>query len=97
MDRMRITEPPVSSESAPTGYRESRKPACTFPLSDYIWEELGAREWTVDDLVDESELSGDQILSILNGSPVTEAIAKGLARAFGTSHELWLNLGRDGK
>ncbi len=101
------TKPPTCGGTAPEGggggtgmnkisehttNRESRIPACTFPVGDYIREELEARGWTDEDLAERSGLDMSQVIGVQNGRGITLSIAKGLAKAFDTSHELWLGL-----
>ena len=61
--------------------------------NEFIWQEIAARGWTLGELCRRSKVSVTAILSVLNeNAPITEVIAAGLARAFGTSAALWLNL-----
>jgi HTH-type transcriptional regulator/antitoxin HigA len=64
-----------------------------FPPGDFVREELEAREWTQTDL---AEIMGRPIETInrivLGKLAITPETARGLAAAFGTSAELWLNL-----
>lgn len=64
-----------------------------FPPGDYIREELAERGWTQSDLADvlgrPLQLVSDIILDKRGITPET---AKGLAEAFETSAQLWLNL-----
>jgi HTH-type transcriptional regulator / antitoxin HigA len=70
-----------------------RIPAEVFPPGEYIKEELEERGWTQNDL---AEVLGRPIQLvnevILDKRGVTPETAKGLAAAFGTSAQLWLNL-----
>lgn len=69
------------------------RPAEVFPPGEFVREELEARNWTQADLaeiLDRPPRVVSEIISAKRGiSPDT---AKGLAAAFGTSPELWLNL-----
>jgi HTH-type transcriptional regulator/antitoxin HigA len=72
---------------------EERRPAEAFPPGDIIREELDARGWTQADLADILGTSISHINEVLNArAGVTAETAKGLAEAFGTSAEVWLNL-----
>lgn len=52
-------------------------------------------EWDHADLADWLEVTEDKAVELLAGRlAITPAIAAGLARAFGTSAEVWLNLQR---
>lgn len=82
------------------------KPAEAFPVRDFVIEEMEARAWTKDDLLDhmpgkrdENEFMLELILCEPEFDPCNaiglhlgENGAKTLAHAFGTSKELWLNL-----
>ena len=58
-----------------------------------IRRELEARGWTQKDLAHSMNCSEQAIRRIVSGQgEVTPEIAQQLARAFGTSPELWLNL-----
>lgn len=76
-----------------------RIPAQIFHPWDFIAEELEAREWTVDDLA--LRMGGDFAVNRLSldflegrepGLHIGEESAEQLARAFGTSAQLWINL-----
>jgi len=64
-----------------------------FPPGEFIREELEAREWTQGDL---SEILGRPMNLvneiILGKRAITPETAQGLADAFGTTPQLWLNL-----
>ena len=60
---------------------------------EFIREELEARDWTQTDLADIMGRPVESINRIVGGKlAVTPETARGLAAAFGTSAELWLNL-----
>jgi HTH-type transcriptional regulator / antitoxin HigA len=70
-----------------------RTPVETFPPGDFLKEELEARGWTQTDL---AEILGRpiQVINeiIVGKKAITPETAKGLAGAFGTSAQYWLNL-----
>ena len=70
-----------------------RTPAEVFPPGEFIKEEIEARGWSQ---VEFAEIIGrpPRLISELIGAKraVTPETAKGLAAAFGTSAQLWLNL-----
>ena len=72
--------------------RESRKSLHTYAVGDLLTEEMEERGWSVRDLADAAGLPVTTIESVLAGPPINQTVANGLARAFGTSVELWLNL-----
>lgn len=81
-------------------------PAEVFPVCVFVKEEMEARGWTLDDLID--HMPGDQNVNrltlelvfeapefdedIRKGLRIGEQTAVGLAHAFGTSKDFWLNL-----
>lgn len=75
-------------------------PAEVFPPGLYIAEEIACRRWTIEDLA--IRMGGDstlnactlELLIFLHDREcvLDKATAEGLARAFGTSPELWLGL-----
>lgn len=83
-----------------------RQPAEVFPVFHFVKEEMEARGWTMEDLL--NRLPGDRALNKLtleimeaesSFSPeikkdmrLGEDMAKILAHEFGTSKEFWLNL-----
>ena len=70
-----------------------RYPAEGFHPSEYLVEEMEARGWTVGDLAERSGLTVAGLTEVIERRVhVTTPIAKALAQAFGTSHEMWLNL-----
>ncbi len=72
---------------------EERNPAEVWPPSEFIWEELKARNWPPRQLGELSGLGTETILGILyQAHEVTEEKAVGLGQAFGTSADYWLNL-----
>jgi plasmid maintenance system antidote protein VapI len=80
---------------------ESRKPAEVFPVGHFITEEMEARAWTKDDLLDrmpgprgENDFIVECSVHLPDepGLLLGDVAAERLAHAFGTSKELWLNL-----
>lgn len=81
-------------------------PAEVYLVWDFVKEEMEARGWTLDDLID--HLPGDQAvnrlaLEFMESEPhfdanirrdmrLGEDMAAALAQAFGTSKEFWLNI-----
>ena len=71
----------------------NRTPVEVFPPGEFIREELEERGWTQGDLADILGRPLNRINEIISGKrSVTPETAKGLADAFGTSPELWVNL-----
>jgi len=69
-----------------------RRPAEVYAPYRFVQEESEIRRWSMGELEERSGLELTDLLDALTGRPITEHIAAGLARAFGTSAELWLNL-----
>lgn len=104
--RRHHVEAPATFDPAPGSDASNRIPAEVFPVRDFIKEEMEARAWTMDDLID--HMPGDQNVNrltldlifaipefdedIRKASRIGEKTASDLAHAFGTSKELWLNL-----
>lgn len=66
------------------------------PPGEFIEDELEARTWSQQDLADILRRPARLVSELVNGKRgITVETARGLARAFGTSVELWLNLQRD--
>ena len=60
---------------------------------EYLADELDARDWTQDDLAEVMGRSRIHINRLVQGkTAVTPESAHELAKAFGTSAELWMNL-----
>lgn len=67
-------------------------------LYETIMEELIARGWSTHDLADEAVVDYFELQDVIDGNiPISEPIAAGIAKAFGTSVELWLNLGKENR
>src|SRR5258707_11413058 len=72
---------------------ETHNPAEVFPPGEYVQDELNARGWTQQDLADILNRPLVAVNQIIKGKrAITPETAKGLAAAFGTSAELWMNL-----
>jgi HTH-type transcriptional regulator/antitoxin HigA len=70
-----------------------RVPAEVFPPGEFLREELEERDWTQGDLAEILGRPVQAINEIVSGKKsITPETAQGLADAFGTSPELWLNL-----
>ena len=70
-----------------------RRPARVFPPGDFIRKEIEARGWTQGNLAKILDRPLQTVNTIINGEKaVTPEMAVGLAAAFGTSPEFWLNL-----
>jgi len=70
-----------------------RLAAEVFPPGSFIKEELEARGWTQEDLAEVLGRDTRLVSEIINGKrSITLETATGLAAAFGTSAELWMNL-----
>lgn len=71
----------------------SGKCESTFSAGSYVADEIDARGWTITDLASASGIDGSVLRALIDETAaVTPAIASGLARAFGTSETVWLNL-----
>lgn len=71
----------------------TRKPAEVFPPGEFLREELEERGWTQADLAEIMGRPERLITEIVTGKRrITPETARGLAAAFGTSAEFWLNL-----
>lgn len=67
--------------------------ADVFPPGEYIRDELEARDWSQATLASIMGRPLQTINEIVNGKKrITAQTAQGLAKAFGTSAEVWLNL-----
>jgi len=67
-----------------------------LPPGAFVEEELEARGWSQQDLADILKRPPRLVSELINGKrTITVETARGLANAFGTSVELWLNLQRD--
>lgn len=71
----------------------ARVPAEVFPPGEFLREELEAREWSQQELADILDRPPRLISEIIAGKrAITPETAKGLADAFGTSADYWMNL-----
>lgn len=71
----------------------ARMPAEVFPPGEFLREELEAREWSQQELADILDRPPRLISELIAGKrAITPETAKGLADAFGTSPDYWLNL-----
>jgi len=73
--------------------RAERIPAEIFSPGEFIREELEVRGWTQDDLAEIIGRPTRLVNEVISGKRgITVETAKGLAQAFGTSAQLWMNL-----
>lgn len=71
----------------------ARAPAEVFPPGEFLREELEARGWSQQELADILDRPARLISELIAGKrAVTPETAKGLADAFGTSPDYWMNL-----
>lgn len=71
----------------------ARVPAEIFPPGEFLREELEAREWSQQELADILGRPPRLISELISGKrAITPETARGLAEAFGTSAEYWMNL-----
>lgn len=71
----------------------ARMPAEVFPPGEFLREELEAREWSQQELADILDRPPRLISELIAGKrAITPETARGLAEAFGTSAEYWMNL-----
>ncbi len=69
------------------------EPAEVFPPGEFLREELAERGWTQEDLAEILGRPTTLVNRIVNGkSQIMPETAHGLAEAFGTTPELWMNL-----
>ena len=69
------------------------EPVEVFPPGDFLKEELEARSWTQVELAEILGRPQRLISELINGKrSITPETAMGLAAAFGTSAQLWMNL-----
>ncbi len=70
-----------------------RKPAEVFPPGDFIKEELEARGWTQAEFAEILGRAQRDVSEIITGKrSITPETARGLANAFGTDAQFWMNL-----
>jgi len=71
----------------------ARVPAEVFPPGEFLREELEAREWSQQELADILGRPPRLVSELISGKrAITPETALGLAEAFGTSPEYWMNL-----
>lgn len=71
----------------------ARVPVEVFPPGEFLREELEAREWSQQELADILDRPPRLISELIAGKrAITPETAKGLADAFGTSPDYWMNL-----
>ena len=70
-----------------------RVPAEVFPPGEYVRDELEDRGWTQQDLAQIFDRPLVAVNQIITGKrAITPETANGLASAFGTSPDVWLNM-----
>src|SRR5580704_13118475 len=70
-----------------------RDVAEAFPPGEFIKDELDARGWTQDVLADITGISAPAISNIIKGKrAISVDVASGLAAAFNTTAQFWMNL-----
>ncbi len=68
-------------------------PAKPFPPGEHIADELRERGWTVQDMAQYTCRTPEFIERLITGEErITRGTARRLAKAFGTSARVWLNL-----
>ncbi len=71
----------------------ARVPAEVFPPGEFLREELDARSWSQQELADILDRPPRLISELIAGKrAITPETARGLAAAFGSSAEYWMNL-----
>lgn len=71
----------------------ARIPAEVFPPGEFLREELEEREWTQQELADILDRPARLVSELISGKrAITPETARGLAAAFDTSAEYWMNL-----
>lgn len=71
----------------------ARVPAEVFPPGEFLREELEARQWSQQELADILDRPPRLISELIAAKrAITAETAKGLAEAFGTSPDFWMNL-----
>jgi plasmid maintenance system antidote protein VapI len=72
-----------------------RIPAAVLSVGRYLAEELDARTWSIETLAERSGIDAAVLVELIERDyPMTDDLAAGLGRAFGTSAVLWINLDR---
>jgi len=74
---------------------KSAKPTLVeaFPVGEYIWDEIVARDWTVQNVSDTTGLSVDYIWEVIqNKADLTKEAAIAIAEATETVAATWLNM-----
>ena len=72
---------------------DNQPPAEGFPPEEFIRDFLEGRGWTPADLADVLAWPVQRVNQLVQGKRgITVSTAQGLASAFGTTPELWLNL-----
>jgi len=70
-----------------------RRPVEAYAPDIFLKDEIKARGWNWQQLADEAGLAMADLAAVAIGHrPITQLVAEGLARALGTSAQLWINL-----
>jgi plasmid maintenance system antidote protein VapI len=72
--------------------RALQNPRRRMGISRYIADELAGRQWSTRRLAVEMDCPIAIVDGLLKGEPLTLRVAAALARALGTSPELWLEV-----
>jgi len=84
--------PPGFQQTAPDA-KPQAVPAETFPVADYLREFMRDHGWSILDVAGRGGMATSRIEGIaIHGHVIDANDAEGLARAFGTSPDLWLGL-----
>jgi HTH-type transcriptional regulator/antitoxin HigA len=66
-----------------------------FPPGEYLRDELQARGWTASEFARRLGISHGHLSALFTGQvPMSASLARGMAKALGTSSTLWLGLER---
>ena len=65
----------------------------TYPVASFVRDEMEERGMDLDALVAASGVDRDALVGVLDDcDELTQPVAEGLGRAFGSSAQFWLNL-----
>lgn len=69
-----------------------RRAAQLFSLADFLWDELLARQWTMDDAAGALRMSRARLAQILTEARATDYECEDIGNGLGTSGQIWINL-----